>query len=78
MYEQMDKGDVVDALFFNGDKLSKEGKEFLEKIKNYGNDIKQIILSNLTLSIWLKIFTILLISAEYIFILFWLNWILIS
>ena len=47
MYEQMDKGDVVDALFFNGDKLSKEGQEFLDKIKSYPFQIKQIAGSKL-------------------------------
>jgi gliding motility-associated protein GldM len=47
MYEQMDKGDGVDALLFNGDKLSKEGKEFLEKIKNYPTQIKAIAGSKL-------------------------------
>jgi gliding motility-associated protein GldM len=47
MYEQMDKGDLVDNLFFNGDKLSKEGKEFLERIKNYPAQIKEIAGSKL-------------------------------
>jgi len=31
MYEQMDKGDLVDRLFFTGEKPSKDGQEFLEK-----------------------------------------------
>ena len=35
LYEQMDKGDLVDRLFFNGDKVSVKGQEFLDKIKNY-------------------------------------------
>ena len=47
MYEQMDKGDVVDGLFFKGDKVSKEGQEFLDKIKNYPYQIKQIAGSKL-------------------------------
>ncbi|MBF2708172.1 type IX secretion system motor protein PorM/GldM [Flavobacterium soyangense] len=47
MYEQMDKGDLVDRLFFKGDKTSKEGKEFLEKIKNYPAQIKEIAGSKL-------------------------------
>jgi len=42
LYEQMDKGDLVDRLFFKGEKPSKEGKEFLDKIKNYTYQIKQI------------------------------------
>ena len=41
-YEQMDKGDLIDNMFFNGDKLSKEGQEFLDKIKSYPAQIKQI------------------------------------
>jgi gliding motility-associated protein GldM len=47
LYEQMDKGDLVDRLFFNGEKPSKEGKEFLDKIKNYPFQIKQIAGSKL-------------------------------
>jgi len=47
LYEQMDKGDLVDRLFFKGDKPSKEGKEFLDKIKNYPAQIKQIAGSKL-------------------------------
>jgi gliding motility-associated protein GldM len=47
LYEQMDKGDVVDALFFTGDKVSKEGQEFLTKIKNYPAQIKAIAGSKL-------------------------------
>ena len=47
MYEQMDKGDVVDGLFFKGDKISKEGQEFLDKINNYPYQIKQIAGSKL-------------------------------
>jgi gliding motility-associated protein GldM len=47
LYEQMDKGDLVDRLFFNGDKVSKEGQAFLEKIKNYPAQIKAIAGSKL-------------------------------
>ncbi len=47
MYEQMDKGDLVDRLFFKGDNPSNEGKEFLEKIRNYPFQIKQIAGSKL-------------------------------
>jgi gliding motility-associated protein GldM len=46
-YEQMDKGDLVDRLFFEGDKTSKEGKEFLEKIRSYPSQIKEIAGSKL-------------------------------
>jgi len=41
-YEQMDKGDFIDNLFFKGDKVSKEGQEFLDKIANYPAQIKSI------------------------------------
>lgn len=41
-YEQMDKGDLIDRLFFNQEKLSPAGKEFLSKIQNYPAQIKQI------------------------------------
>ena len=42
VYEKMDKGDYFDNLFFKGDKVSKEGKEFLAKINNYPIQIKAI------------------------------------
>ena len=41
-YEQMDKGDHFDNLFFKGDKVSKEGQDFLNRIKNYPAQIRQI------------------------------------
>lgn len=41
-YEEMDKGDLIDGMFFNGDKVSKEGQEFLDKIRNYPAQIKAI------------------------------------
>lgn len=41
-YEEMDKGDLIDRMFFNGDRVSKEGKEFLAKINNYPAQIKAI------------------------------------
>ena len=47
LYEQMDKGDLVDRLLFKGDKPSKEGKEFLNKIKNYPFQIKEIFGSSI-------------------------------
>ncbi|MFM9826125.1 gliding motility protein GldM [Flavobacterium sp.] len=46
-YEQMDKGDLVDRLFFKGERTSKEGKEFLERIKNFPGQIKVIAGSKL-------------------------------
>ena len=47
LYEQMDKGDLVDRLFFKGERPSKEGKEFLDRIKNFPFQIKQIAGSKL-------------------------------
>ncbi|MCI4443823.1 MAG: gliding motility protein GldM, partial [Lentimicrobium sp.] len=47
MYEQMDKGDLVDRLFFKGEKPSKDGQEFLDRIKNYPAQIKEIAGSKL-------------------------------
>ncbi len=41
-YEQMDKGDFIDNLFFKGDKISPKGQEFLEKIRNYVYQIKEV------------------------------------
>ena len=47
LYEQMDKGDLVDRLFFKGERPSKEGKEFLDNIKNFPAQIKKIAGSKL-------------------------------
>lgn len=41
-YEEMDKGDLIDRMFFNGDKVSTKGKEFLDKINNFPGQIKAI------------------------------------
>jgi gliding motility-associated protein GldM len=41
-YEEMDKGDLIDRMFFKGDKVSEKGKEFLDKIRNYSAQIKAI------------------------------------
>ncbi len=41
-YEQMDKGDLIDRMFFTGDRVSKQGKEFLDKINNFSTQIKAI------------------------------------
>jgi gliding motility-associated protein GldM len=40
-FEQMDKGDKVDEAWFEGDKPSKKGQEFLDKISKFVSDIKQ-------------------------------------
>jgi gliding motility-associated protein GldM len=41
-YEEMDKGDLIDRMFFSGDKVSKNGQEFLDRINNYSAQIKQV------------------------------------
>ena len=41
-YEQMDKSDEIDNMFYIGDRESKKGKEFLEKIQTYAAKIKAI------------------------------------
>jgi gliding motility-associated protein GldM len=41
-YEEMDKGDLIDRMFFTGDKVSKTGQEFLDRINNYSAQIKQV------------------------------------
>jgi gliding motility-associated protein GldM len=54
-YEQMDKGDLIDRMFFTGDKVSKEGKEFLDRISNYPAEIKKIGGSSIAESEMIKI-----------------------
>ena len=41
-FEAMDKGDMVDEKWFEGDKPSKKGKEFLEKIASFVTKIKDV------------------------------------
>ena len=41
-FEAMDKGDMVDEKWFEGDKPSKKGKEFLEKISSFVSKIKDV------------------------------------
>jgi gliding motility-associated protein GldM len=41
-YEEMDKGDLIDRMFFTGDRVSKKGKEFLDRINSYPAQIKAI------------------------------------
>ncbi|HEU0137577.1 MAG TPA: gliding motility protein GldM [Flavobacterium sp.] len=41
-YEAMDKGDQLDELFFSGDRPTKTGQEFLDKIKNYNRNVQKI------------------------------------
>jgi gliding motility-associated protein GldM len=46
-FEAMDKTSVVDELFFTGDRNTKEGDEFVNKVKKYLADVKQISGSDL-------------------------------
>src|SRR5690606_33041685 len=41
-FEQMDKGDFVDEYWFEGDRPSKKGQEFIDRINKYVADIRQI------------------------------------
>jgi gliding motility-associated protein GldM len=41
-FEQMDKGDYIDGLFWKGDKETSKANEFVEKIRNYVRKIKEI------------------------------------
>ena len=41
-FEQMDKGDLIDRMFFSQEKLSAKGQDFLGKIQNFPSQIKQI------------------------------------
>ncbi|MSP85501.1 MAG: gliding motility protein GldM [Flavobacteriaceae bacterium] len=42
VYEKMDKGEFFDNLFFKGDKISKEGKEFISKVQKFPFEVKKI------------------------------------
>lgn len=41
-FEAMDKGDMVDQKWFNGDKPSKDGQVFLDKMASFVTQVKQI------------------------------------
>lgn len=42
-YEIMDKTDFLDQRFFQGDNLSKDGKEFLNRVNNYRTQISAVL-----------------------------------
>ncbi len=42
-YEAMDKGDMIDEQWFEGDGYSKKGKEIIATIEKYKSDLKSII-----------------------------------
>jgi len=42
-YEAMDKGDMIDELWFEGDGYSKKGKEIIATIEKYKSDLKAVI-----------------------------------
>lgn len=54
-FEAMDKTSVVDELFFSGDKNSAKGDEFVNKIKKYLSDVKQIAGSDLLEEVKVKL-----------------------
>ena len=41
--EKMEKGDFLDEFWFAGDKISKEGQAFVDKIQQYKEDIKKYL-----------------------------------
>ena len=41
-YESMDKGDVIDELWFSGDRPSKDGQAFLDKMASFSAELKKI------------------------------------
>ncbi|MUU78007.1 type IX secretion system motor protein PorM/GldM [Winogradskyella endarachnes] len=42
-FEEMDKGDKLDELWFTGDRYTKRGDEIVAAIEKYKNDIKKIV-----------------------------------
>lgn len=42
-YEEMDKGDKLDELWFTGDRYTKRGDEIVAAIEKYKSDIKEIV-----------------------------------
>lgn len=42
-YEVMDRANFLDERFFNGDRLEKDGKEFLQKMADYKNGVPSIL-----------------------------------
>ncbi len=42
-FEAMDKTDILDELWFTGDRLTVEGQEFIKRIQDYKQSVKEII-----------------------------------
>jgi len=42
-YQVMDKSDYLDQKFFQGDNLSKDGKDFLNRIKTYSKEVSALV-----------------------------------
>ncbi len=42
-YQVMDKSDYLDQMFWQGDNLTKEGQEFMSRIKNYRTEVSGIL-----------------------------------
>lgn len=41
-FEAMDKGDMVDEMWFNGDKLTPKGQEFVDRVSTFAGKLKTI------------------------------------
>lgn len=41
--EKMDKGDFLDEFWFTGDRLTKEGQAFMDRLEKYKSDIKAVL-----------------------------------
>ncbi len=50
-YARMDNSDYLDQKFFQGDNLSKDGKEFLKRINDYRTQVSAIVPENLKESV---------------------------
>ncbi len=42
-YEQMDKGEVIDLAWFNGDNYSDKGNEIIKKFNDYRENVKKVL-----------------------------------
>ncbi|HLF52237.1 gliding motility protein GldM, partial [Flavobacterium sp.] len=54
-FEAMDKTATIDELFFSGDRNTKKGDEFVNKIKNYLSEVKKIAGSDLLEEVKVKL-----------------------
>ena len=42
-FEQMDKTDILDQIWFTGDRLTKVGAKVMEKIEKYKSDVREVL-----------------------------------